>query len=119
MKTNSKGNTYATLQQNKHSNTIFVVDEASMIPDRSDKGFGGRSLLDDLLEYVYDGVNCKLILIGDTAQLPPIHLDLSPALDENLLGITYKKDVYSFELTQVVRQESDSLILEINRLKKK
>ena len=46
-----------TLQKNKHSNTVFVVDEASMIPDVSDKGFGGRSLLDDLIEYVYDGIN--------------------------------------------------------------
>ena len=82
MKTNSKGNTYVTLQKNKHSNTVFVVDEASMIPDISDKGFGGRSLLDDLIEYVYDGINCKLILIGDTAQFPPIHLDVSPALDK-------------------------------------
>ncbi len=112
MKTNSKGNTYVTLQKNKHSNTVFVVDEASMIPDISDKGFGGRSLLDDLIEYVYDGINCKLILIGDTAQLPPVHLDVSPALDENVLAVTYKRDVYIAELTQVVRQKSDSLILE-------
>ena len=112
MRTNSQGNTYVTLQENKHTNTIFVVDEASMIPDTSDKGFGGRVLLDDLIEYVYSGVMCKLILIGDTAQLPPVHLDISPALDENLLGITYRKDVYSAELTQVVRQQSTSMVLE-------
>ena len=112
MRTNSQGNTYVTLQENKHTNTIFVVDEASMIPDASDKGFGGRVLLDDLIEYVYSGVMCKLILIGDTAQLPPVNLDISPALDENLLGITYRKDVYSAELTQVVRQQSTSMILE-------
>ena len=112
MRTNSQGNTYVTLQENKHANTIFVVDEASMIPDASDKGFGGRVLLDDLIEYVYSGVMCKLILIGDTAQLPPVHLDISPALDENLLGITYRKDVYSAELTQVVRQQSTSMVLE-------
>ncbi|MGB1306629.1 MAG: ATP-dependent DNA helicase, partial [Flavobacteriales bacterium] len=112
MRTNSQGNTYVTLQENKHTNTIFVVDEASMIPDVSDKGFGGRVLLDDLIEYVYSGVMCKLILIGDTAQLPPVHLDISPALDENLLGITYRKDVYSAELTQVVRQQSTSMVLE-------
>ena len=111
MRTNSQGNTYVTLQENKHTNTIFVVDEASMIPDTSDKGFGGRVLLDDLIEYVYSGVMCKLILIGDTAQLPPVHLDISPALDENLLGITYRKDVYSAELTQVVRQQSTSMVL--------
>ena len=112
MRTNSQGNTYVTLQENKHTNTIFVVDEASMIPDTSDKGFGGRVLLDDLIEYVYSGVMCKLILIGDTAQLPPVHLDISPALDENLLGVTYRKDVYSAELTQVVRQQSTSMVLE-------
>jgi exodeoxyribonuclease-5 len=112
MRTNSQGNTYVTLQENKHTNTIFVVDEASMIPDSSDKGFGGRILLDDLIEYVYSGVMCKLILIGDTAQLPPVHLEISPALDENLLGLTYRKDVYSAELTQVVRQQSSSLVLE-------
>ena len=112
MRTNSQGNTYVTLQENKHTNTIFVVDEASMIPDTSDKGFGGRVLLDDLIEYVYSAVMCKLILIGDTAQLPPVHLDISPALDENLLGITYRKDVYSAELTQVVRQQSTSMVLE-------
>ena len=112
MRTNSQGNTYITLKENKHTNTIFVVDEASMIPDSSDKGFGGRVILDDLIEYIYSGLMCKLVLIGDTAQLPPIHLDISPALDENLLGITYKKDVYSNELTQVVRQQSTSNILE-------
>ena len=60
MKTNSKGNTYVTLQKNKHSNIVFVVDEASMIPDISDKGFGGRSLLDDLIEYVNDGSTVTL-----------------------------------------------------------
>ena len=112
MRTNSQGNNYVTLQENKHFNTIFVVDEASMIPDTSDKGFGGRVLLDDLIEYVYSGVMCKLILIGDTAQLPPVHIDISPALDENLLGIKYRKDVYSAELTQVVRQQSTSMVLE-------
>ena len=112
MRTNSQGNTYVTLKDNKHTNTIFVVDEASMIPDASDKGFGGRVLLDDLIEYVYSGVMCKLILIGDTAQLPPVHLDISPALDENLLGLTYRKVVYSAELTQVVRQQLTSMVLE-------
>ena len=112
MRTNSKGNNYVTLKENKHTNTIFVVDEASMIPDASDKGFGGRVLLDDLIEYVYSGVMCKLILIGDSAQLPPVHLEISPALDENLLRLKYRKDIYSVELTQVVRQQSNSMVLE-------
>lgn len=112
IKSNSQGNTYVTLQENKHSNTVFVVDEASMIPDRSDKGFGNRSLLDDLIEYVYSGLNCKLILIGDTAQLPPVHLEVSPALDENVLSLSYQREVYTHELTEVVRQQSDSTVLE-------
>ena len=110
-KTNSFGNSFLSLQENKHSNTIFIVDEASMIPDNTAKGFGGRNLLDDLIEYVYSGVNCKLILIGDTAQLPPVHLDISPALDKKLLERDYGRDITEIELTQVVRQQSDSLIL--------
>ena len=111
IKTNVKGNTYVTIKKNTHTNTIFIVDECSMIPDVSDQGFGGRSLLDDLIKYVYDGVNCKLILIGDTAQLPPVKLDISPALDENFLFSTYNKKVVSYELTEVMRQTSNSMIL--------
>ena len=64
-----------------------------MIPNREDKGFGNRILLDDLIEFVFDGVNCKLILIGDTAQLPPVGLDLSPALDTRLLESHYNKEI--------------------------
>ena len=111
IKTNVKGNTYVTIKKNTHTNTIFIVDECSMIPDVYDQGFGGRSLLDDLIKYVYDGVNCKLILIGDTAQLPPVKLDISPALDENFLFLTYNKKVVSYELTEVMRQTSNSMIL--------
>jgi ATP-dependent exoDNAse (exonuclease V) alpha subunit len=112
IRTNKSGNTFITLKDNTHSNTIFIVDEASMIPENSDKGFGNRSLLDDLIEYVYQGQDCKLILIGDTAQLPPVHLDISPALDEEKLELNYNKQVICKELTQVVRQKKDSLILE-------
>ncbi len=111
IKTNKSGNTFITLKENTHINTIFIVDEASMIPENSDKGFGNRSLLDDLIEYVYQGLDCKLILIGDTAQLPPVHLDISPALDEAKLELNYNKQVICKELTQVVRQKKDSLIL--------
>ena len=67
--------------------------------------------MDDLLEYVYNGVNCKLILIGDTAQLPPVHLDISPALDEEFLENNYNKSVTIKELTKVVRQKENSEIL--------
>ena len=112
IRTNKSGNTYITLKENTHSNTIFIVDEASMIAENSDKGFGNRSLLDDLIGYVYDGTDCKLILIGDTAQLPPVHLEISPALEEDELERKYSKQVICRELTQVVRQKNESLILE-------
>ena len=79
IKTNKSGNTFVKLKENTHTNTIFIVDEASMIAENTDKGLGNRSLLEDLIKYVYDGIDCKLILIGDIAQLPPVHLDLSPA----------------------------------------
>ena len=111
IRTNKSGNTFITLKDNTHSNTIFIVDEASMIPENSDKGFGNRSLLDDLIKYVYEGMDCKLILIGDTAQLPPVHLDISPALDEEKLESNYNKQVICKELTEVVRQKEDSFIL--------
>ena len=94
-----------------HTNSIFIVDEASMIPEASDSSFGNRSLLDDLIQYVYDGVGCKLILIGDTAQLPPVHLDLSPALDKEFLETTYLKNVISVTMKDVVRQSKQSTVL--------
>ncbi len=101
------------LQPNKHKNTIFIVDEASMIPDTpgESKLFENGSLLDDLMQYVYSGHQCKLLLIGDTAQLPPVKLDLSPALNEDTLGLNYNKEVTKMELDEVVRQEQDSGIL--------
>jgi ATP-dependent exoDNAse (exonuclease V) alpha subunit len=101
------------LQPNKHKNTIFIVDEASMIPDTpgDSKLFENGSLLDDLMQYVYSGHQCKLLLIGDTAQLPPVKLDLSPALDEHSLALNYNKEVTLMELDEVVRQEQDSGIL--------
>ena len=101
------------LQPNKHKNTIFIVDEASMIPDTpgDSKLFENGSLLDDLMKYVYSGHKCKLLLIGDTAQLPPVRLDLSPALDERTLALNYDKEVTRMELDEVVRQEQDSGIL--------
>ena len=102
-----------TLQKNKHRNTIFIVDEASMIPDRNQDGklFENGSLLDDLMQFVYSGHQCKLLLIGDTAQLPPIKLDVSPALDKHTLENYYNKEVISIELNEVVRQQEDSGIL--------
>lgn len=101
------------LQTNKHTNTVFIVDEASMIPDRpqNSKLFENGSLLDDLISYVYSGHNCKLILIGDTAQLPPVKLSVSPALEADRLELEYRKNVREIELNEVTRQHDDSGIL--------
>ncbi|MDO5980679.1 ATP-dependent DNA helicase [Flavivirga spongiicola] len=112
-KKEKNGGVKFVLQPNKHKNTIFIVDEASMIPDTpgESKLFENGSLLDDLMQYVYSGHQCKLLLIGDTAQLPPVKLDLSPALNEDSLGLNYNKDVTRMELDEVVRQEQNSGIL--------
>lgn len=112
-KSEKGGGVTFVLQPNKHKDTIFIVDEASMIPDTpgESKLFENGSLLDDLIQYVYSGHRCKLILIGDTAQLPPVKLDLSPALDDNTIGLNYNKEVFKMELDEVVRQEQDSGIL--------
>ena len=109
-----KGSVSFTLQNNKHRDTIFIVDEASMIPDvnQESKLFGNGSLLDDLMQYVYSGHNCKLLLIGDTAQLPPVHLSISPALDIKILETQYNREVLQIELDEVVRQQKGSGILE-------
>ncbi|ADV50180.1 ATP-dependent exoDNAse (exonuclease V), alpha subunit - helicase superfamily I member [Cellulophaga algicola DSM 14237] len=112
-KKESGGGVKFILAPNKHRNTIFIVDEASMIPDTpaDSKLFENGSLLDDLIQFVYSGHACKLILIGDTAQLPPVRLDISPALDAGKLGLNYNKEVYVLELDEVVRQSGDSGIL--------
>ena len=111
-KTSNGGVTFIR-QVNKHTNTIFFVDEASMVPDApsNSKLFDNGSLLDDLMEYVYSGKNCKLILIGDTAQLPPVKLELSPALDEDKLSFQYNKNISLLELDEVTRQHKNSGIL--------
>ncbi|MBR4146702.1 MAG: AAA family ATPase [Bacteroidales bacterium] len=95
--------------QNKHKNTLFIVDEASMIGE--EKEFGTRSLLDDLLEYIFSGENCRLLLIGDTAQLPPVGNEKSPALDIDYLQSQFPLTIASFELTEVKRQALQSGIL--------
>ena len=113
-KKDKAGGVKFVMQPNKHRNTIFIVDEASMIPDlpADSKLFENGSLLDDLMQYVYSGHKCKLLLIGDKAQLPPVKSDLSPALNAHLLEMNYNKKVTSIELDEVVRQEQDSGILE-------
>lgn len=101
------------LDRNLHQNTVFLVDEASMISNYSAEAsvFGSGCLLDDLIEYVYNGKNCRLILIGDSAQLPPVGLDISPALDPRELEACYNLEVKMHTLTQVVRQNEESGIL--------
>ena len=112
-KKQSNGGVSFVMQPNKHSNTIFIVDEASMISDdrQNAKLFENGSLLDDLISYVYSGKNCKIVFIGDTAQLPPVKLTVSPALEADNLSFQYNKDVTEIELDEVVRQQEDSGIL--------
>ena len=112
-KKQSGGNVQFVLAPNKHKNTLFIVDEASMIPDTpaDSKLFENGSLLDDLIYFVYSGHKCKLVLIGDTAQLPPVKLELSPALEEERLSLNYDKEVNALELDEVMRQTEDSGIL--------
>ncbi|MCE5174954.1 MAG: AAA family ATPase [Bacteroidales bacterium] len=100
------------LNFNKHKDTFFIVDEASMISNERGENafFGSGRLLGDLLEFVYTGENCRLILMGDTAQLPPVGQILSPALDPAQLRIL-GMEPQEMELTTVVRQAEDSGIL--------
>ncbi len=100
------------LDKNLTKDCFFIVDEASMIANSSNEGsvFGTGRLLDDLYEFVYTGKNCKLILVGDTAQLPPVGMEISPALDVSELEM-YGATVDHHELVDVVRQEQDSGIL--------
>jgi len=112
-KNTKNGGVNFTLQINKHSNTLFIVDECSMISNTNGevKLFESGGLLDDLVQYVYNNKNCKLILIGDTAQLPPVKLNTSPALEEDTIRINYNKLVTAIELTEVMRQHQQSGIL--------
>lgn len=101
-----------SLNDNLHQHTLFIVDEASMISNDglSGSSFGSGRLLDDLITYVYSGQGCRLLLMGDTAQLPPVGQDESPALIGDILK-GYNLSVLEMDLTQVVRQLSDSGIL--------
>ena len=101
-----------SINDNLHQHTLFVVDEASMIANDGLSGsmFGTGRLLDDLIQYVYSGQGCRLMLIGDTAQLPPVGEEESSALSADVLR-GYGLEVHESMLTEVVRQLSDSGIL--------
>ena len=115
VKNNSAGNIDFSLKINKHKNTIFIVDEASMIPTvkKNETGLFSDSLLDNIVKYVYSGYKCSLLIIGDLAQLPPIFSENSLSLDDNFLNENYGLKVFSSELTQVVRQRENSGILSL------
>ncbi|MCU0324899.1 MAG: AAA family ATPase [Spirosomaceae bacterium] len=96
-------------QKNYHEDTVFIVDEASMISD--DREFGTNSVLHDLLDYVFEQETNKLVLIGDEAQLPPVGMTKSPALDAEHLQSRYYAEITEHRLTEVMRQEEGSGIL--------
>jgi exodeoxyribonuclease-5 len=97
--------------ENMHRHTLFIVDEASMLANDSfDSAFGSGRLLDDLIHYVYSGEGCRLLLLGDTAQLPPVGQSESPALNPDILK-GYGLEVTEMTLRHVVRQAAESGIL--------
>ena len=107
----ANGELRMTRAENKAKDTIFIVDECSMISDQGDGYSWSRSLLDDLIEYVFSGSRCKLLLIGDSAQLPPVGLDISPAMDFDILRNSFNLTMATYEMKEVMRQALDSGIL--------
>ncbi|NVO21439.1 MAG: AAA family ATPase [Bacteroidetes bacterium] len=116
-KLNPEGQVAFSLMPNTMSNAVFIVDEASMIPDASGGSdnavFQSRNLLEDLIQHVYSSQNCKMIFLGDTAQLPPVGINQSPALDKELLQKSYYLDLHHYRLGDVVRQALESGILSV------
>ncbi|HNX21658.1 MAG TPA: AAA family ATPase [Bacteroidales bacterium] len=100
-------------KENKLNNTLFIVDEVSMISNHIHESelFGNQDLLSDLIDFVFEGENNKLLFIGDDAQLPPVHSDESPAMDINFLKHSFNLEINHYQLTDVVRQSSESGIL--------
>ena len=111
-KTYTGEDTGFSLNYNKHQHTLFIVDEASMIPSgtSSQSIFGSGHLLDDLMQYVYGGQHCRLMLIGDKAQLPPVGEEESPALSPQVME-HYGVRVFHADLNEVLRQSAESGIL--------
>ena len=115
---NQLGSEAFSLSDNLHRNTLFIVDEASMLSgNRDNPTFGSGCLLDDLVRYVYNGLGCSLLLVGDDAQLPPVGSLNSPALDADFMT-NYQLQITNYQLTVVARQALDSGILaEATRLR--
>lgn len=108
-----------SLNRNLGRDTFFIVDEASMVSNVSSESsiFGSGKLLEDLIEFVYSGTDCKLIIAGDTAQLPPVGAAVSPALDASVLS-EFGFGLVTCELTQVVRQsETSGVLMNATRLR--
>lgn len=111
-KSTADGEGIFNLGFNGVADTLFLVDEASMISNSGeDSNFGTGCLLDDLMQYVYNGRNNRLVLIGDVAQLPPVGLEISPALDKGELEASYFLGVTEVNLTDIMRQAEESGIL--------
>lgn len=108
--TDAAGQTHTVRALNKYAYTLFIVDEASMI-GLADEADPRRSLLDDLVDFVVSGNHCRLMLIGDTAQLPPVGAAESPALNPEFLQSLAGLALHTCELTEVVRQQQFSGIL--------
>ena len=101
-----------SLSENRHQHTLFIVDESSMISaTRDNASFGSGNLLDDLVRFVYQGQGCHMLLLGDSAQLPPIGTTASPALDADYMSTTFHLSIFNFQLSTVARQALDSGIL--------
>lgn len=115
---NQLGSEAFSLSDNLHRNTLFIIDEASMLSGNRDNGtFGSGCLLDDLVRYVYNGMGCSLLLLGDDAQLPPVGSTISPALDAAFMK-GYGLSLTGYGLTEVARQALDSgILVEATRLR--
>lgn len=106
--TSSSG--FLSIAENTHTSTLFIVDEASMIQAKEDES-GNLNLLESLFEFVYSGLNCKILFVGDNAQLPPVGSNYSAALSPEYLKANFDLNIFFFELKKVARQKEDSGIL--------
>lgn len=107
----AQGGVSFLLRENPLERAVFFIDESSMLSDRPGEGWRGKSLLEDVLEFVRSGTQCRLVLLGDPAQLPPVGEEESPALDAKHLEVRHDCTVSSVRLTEVVRQSQESTVL--------